>query len=79
VRPHELRLSPSDAIGNMLAGVVRSVQWQGDMQNVELDVGGHVLRLTCAPMHAPPAPGASLTLHFSASEATLIPEHTPRG
>ena len=79
VRPHELRLSPADAIGNMLSGIVRGVQWQGDMQNVELDVGGHVLRLACAPMHSPPHPGASLTVHFSASEATLVPEQSLRG
>ncbi|HET7136697.1 MAG TPA: TOBE domain-containing protein, partial [Casimicrobiaceae bacterium] len=76
---HDLRLSPCDSIGNVLGGVVKSVQWQGDMQNVELDVAGHALRLTCAPMHAPPAPGAPLAIHFSASEATLIPEHTLRG
>jgi 2-aminoethylphosphonate transport system ATP-binding protein len=79
VRPHELRLSPSDTIGNMLSGVVRSVQWQGDMQNVELDVAGHLLRVACPPMHAPPDPGTSLAVHFSASEATLIPEQTLRG
>jgi 2-aminoethylphosphonate transport system ATP-binding protein len=79
VRPHELRLSPPDAIGNMLSGIVRGVQWQGDMQSVELDVGGHLLRLACAPMHSPPDLGASLTVHFSASEATLVPEHSLRG
>ena len=79
VRPHELRLSPVDTIGNMLSGTVRAVQWQGDMQNVELDVAGHVLRLACAPMHAPPHPGAALTVHFSASEATLVPEQSLRG
>jgi 2-aminoethylphosphonate transport system ATP-binding protein len=79
VRPHEVRLAPGDAIGNALAGVVRSVVWQGDMQNVALDVGGHAVRLACAPMHALPQPGATLTVHFSAAEATLIPEQHLRG
>jgi 2-aminoethylphosphonate transport system ATP-binding protein len=49
------------------------------MQNVELDIAGHVLRLTCPPMHEPPEPGASLTVHFSASQATLVPETTTSG
>jgi len=79
VRPHDLRLHPAEEAGNRLTGTVRAVQWQGDMQNVELDVAGHVLRLTCAPMHEPPAPGASLTVHFSAAEATFVPEMQPGG
>ncbi len=40
VRPHDLRLHSADAAGNVLTATVRSVQWQGDMQNVELDVDG---------------------------------------
>jgi 2-aminoethylphosphonate transport system ATP-binding protein len=74
VRPHDLRLDSGETTGNMLTAIVRSVQWQGDMQNVELDAAGHVLRVTCTPMHAPPEPGAALTLHFNAAHATLIPE-----
>ncbi|HEV8501092.1 MAG TPA: ABC transporter ATP-binding protein [Casimicrobiaceae bacterium] len=74
VRPHDIGLSPARDGDNVLRGTVRSVLWQGDLQSVELDVGGHVLRLTCAPMHEVPAPGASLDLHFSAVEATLVPE-----
>jgi 2-aminoethylphosphonate transport system ATP-binding protein len=79
VRPHDLFLAPPDASSNSLAASVRSVQWQGDMQNVELDVAGHVVRLACAPMNAPPAPGAPLTIHFSAVQATLVPETLARG
>jgi len=74
VRPHDLHLHASAAMNNALTATVRSVQWQGDMQNVELDAAGHVLRLSCAPMHDPPATGASLTVHFSAAEATLVAE-----
>jgi 2-aminoethylphosphonate transport system ATP-binding protein len=79
VRPHDLHLQPTDATGNALVATVRSVQWQGDMQNVELDVAGHVMRLSCAPMHEPPRPGASLTVHFGATQATLVAETNVRG
>ena len=79
VRPHDLRLAPAGADGNTLSAVVRAVQWQGEMQTVELDVGGHALRISCAPMHEPPVAGASMDVHFSAAEATLVPEATPGG
>ena len=65
--------------GNALSGTVRSVVWQGDLQSVELDVDGHVLRMSCAPMHEPPPTGASLRVHFSATQATLVPETLVRG
>jgi 2-aminoethylphosphonate transport system ATP-binding protein len=76
VRPHDLHLAPVDGAANALNGTVRSVQWQGDMQSVELDVAGHVLRVACAPMHEPPTAGAPLRVHFSATQATLVPEAT---
>ena len=79
VRPHDLHMRPADTTGNVLCATVNSVQWQGDMQNVELSVAGHMLRLTCPPMHEPPAPGATLTLQFSADEATLVPEAASGG
>jgi 2-aminoethylphosphonate transport system ATP-binding protein len=79
VRPHDLRLHAADAMVNALTAIVRAVQWQGDMQNVELDVAGHVLRLTSPPMHEPPAPGATVIVHFSGAHATLIPETSARG
>jgi 2-aminoethylphosphonate transport system ATP-binding protein len=79
VRPHDLSLTPHDPAGNALPATVKSVQWQGDMQNVELDVGGHVMRLACAPMDTPPSPGAALTVHFSALQATLVPETQGHG
>jgi 2-aminoethylphosphonate transport system ATP-binding protein len=79
IRPHDLRLHAADAMVNALTAIVRAVQWQGDMQNVELDVAGHVLRLTSPPMHEPPAPGATVIVHFSGAHATLIPETSARG
>ena len=79
VRPHDVSLGAPGEGANALSATVRSVQWQGDMQNVELDVAGHVLRLSCPPMHEPPPPGAALTVHFSATQATLVPETMTRG
>ncbi len=74
VRPHDLRLHPGEGSGNALTAVVKSVQWQGDAQCVELDAMGHPLRLTCAPMDEPPRLGAALTVHFSSMQATLVAE-----
>ncbi|HXU50726.1 MAG TPA: ABC transporter ATP-binding protein [Casimicrobiaceae bacterium] len=79
VRPHDIRLGAAAAGDNALSGTVKSVLWQGDLQSVELDVAGHALRLTCAPMHDVPEPGAALALSFSAVEATLVPESAARG
>jgi 2-aminoethylphosphonate transport system ATP-binding protein len=79
VRPHDIRLGAAAAGDNALSGTVKSVLWQGDLQSVELDVAGHALRLTCAPMHDVPEPGAALALSFSAVEATLVPESASRG
>ena len=79
IRPHELRLQRADAADNALAATVQSVQWQGDMQNVELDIGGHVTRLACAPMQRPPAPGSTLTVHFGPTDATLVAQSSTVG
>jgi 2-aminoethylphosphonate transport system ATP-binding protein len=79
VRPHDIRLGAAAGGDNALSGTVKSVLWQGDLQSVELDVAGHALRLTCAPMHDVPEPGAELALSFSAVEATLVPESAARG
>jgi 2-aminoethylphosphonate transport system ATP-binding protein len=79
VRPHDIRLGAAAGGDNALSGTVKSVLWQGDLQSVELDVAGHALRLTCAPMHDVPEPGAALALSFSAVEATLVPESAARG
>ncbi len=79
VRPHDIRLGAAAGGDNALSGTVKSVLWQGDLQSVELDVAGHALRLTCAPMHDVPEPGAALALSFSAVEATLVPESASRG
>jgi 2-aminoethylphosphonate transport system ATP-binding protein len=73
VRPHALTLTRSDVTDNAVAGTVRTVQWQGDLHNIELDVMGSPLRMVCTPLRDPPQPGSPVTLHFPPDEATLIP------
>jgi 2-aminoethylphosphonate transport system ATP-binding protein len=74
VRPHDIRLQPGEAATARLAGIVQGVQWQGEMHSIALEVDGHPLRLTCAPLKDPPEPGATLALYFSPEDATLVPE-----
>jgi 2-aminoethylphosphonate transport system ATP-binding protein len=78
-RPHDIRLDPPLGNGNMLAGRVRSVQWQGDSHNVTLDVAGQEVRMTSVPMPQPPEPGALLHVHFDSTDVTLVPEDGQHG
>jgi len=73
VRPHAVTLTRNDVSDNALAGIVRAVQWQGDLHNIELEVMGSPLRMVCTPLRDPPQPGSPVTLHFPPDEATLIP------
>ncbi len=73
VRPYALSLIRGDDADNSLPGIVRSVQWQGDRDSLELDVGGTVVHLTCPPLRQPLAPGAAATAHFRPDDAILIP------
>ena len=73
VRPHALRLAPSPDAVNSLPATVQSLQWQGDLHAIELEAAGNPVRLVCLPLRTPPAPGTTVTLHFSAEEAVLIP------
>jgi 2-aminoethylphosphonate transport system ATP-binding protein len=79
VRPHDFKLRKSEHDINMLTGVVQSVQWQGDVHNITLEVAEHVLRLTSTPMSSPPEPGATLTVHFDPADVTLVPEDSIHG
>ena len=74
VRPHDLRLRQGEGGHNALAGIVESVQWQGEANSIVLDVEGHRLRLTCAPLGEPPEPGTPLALAFDPHVVTLVPE-----
>ncbi|OCI93935.1 2-aminoethylphosphonate ABC transport system ATP-binding subunit PhnT [Rhizobium sp. AC27/96] len=78
-RPHDFRLDASEGESNRLTGVVRSVQWQGDTHNVTLEVAGQEVRMSSAPMSAPPSLGSMLTLHLNSADVTLVPEDGRNG
>ncbi len=73
IRPHDMTLLPAAPGQNSLTGLVREVRWKGDLHDMTLEVEGHRLRLTCAPLRDPPAPDATLNLHFAPEDGTLIP------
>ncbi|MBS0321116.1 MAG: ABC transporter ATP-binding protein [Proteobacteria bacterium] len=73
VRPHDVHVEPHADTDNTLVAVVRSIQWQGDTQSVELALGEHVLRLACPPRLTLPGIGDPLPLHFRGTQATLVP------
>jgi len=78
-RPHDFRLDAPQEESNRLSGVVRSVQWQGDTHNVTLEVAGQQVRMSSAPMSAPPSLGSMLTLHLNSYDVTLVPEDGRNG
>ena len=73
VRPHALSFRREER-ENSLAGTVRDIVWQGEMQTVEIEVAGALLRATGTPTREPPLPGTTVTVHFFIDDATLIPE-----
>ncbi len=73
VSPHPVPGQP----GCTLVGTVRDLVWQGDQQSIDLDVDGTLLRMVSLPMRQTPAPGDSMTVHFAAEDATLIPYEPP--
>ncbi|MGH7211740.1 MAG: ABC transporter ATP-binding protein, partial [Acetobacteraceae bacterium] len=73
IRPHDINLGGSET-DNEIAGVVQSVQWQGELHSVVLDAEGSTLRLTSTPLRAPPEPGSWCTVRFAAEDAMLIAE-----
>jgi len=79
VRPHDLFLAPREPGANSLSASVREVRWKGDLHDIVLEAEGQTLRLTSAPLRAPPEPGARLTVHFSPADATLIIPERPHG
>jgi 2-aminoethylphosphonate transport system ATP-binding protein len=74
IRPHGIGMQPTGRSGNDLVGIVRGVQWQGDLHSITLEAHGIPIRLTCPPLRKPPRLGAQLDLYFAAEDATLIPE-----
>ena len=78
IRPHGVALRPTGEPCNDLVGIVRAVQWQGDLHSIELEAQGAPIRLICTPLHEAPQVGERLPIHFAAEDATLIPEEAPR-
>ena len=74
IRPHGMAMQPTSRPSNDLVGVVRTVQWTGDLHSIALEADGAPFRLVCTPMREPPHTGAKLQVHFSAEDATLIPD-----
>jgi 2-aminoethylphosphonate transport system ATP-binding protein len=79
VRPHDFRFSRAATDPNSISGTVLSVQWQGDVHNITFDAGGETVRMTSAPMAAPPRIGETIAVHFDAAEVTLVPEDAGHG
>jgi 2-aminoethylphosphonate transport system ATP-binding protein len=79
IRPHDFRFSRSAAEPNSISGTVLSVQWQGDVHNITLNAGGETVRMTSAPMAAPPRIGETISVHFNPAEVTLVPEDASHG
>ena len=79
VRPHDFRFSHAAGEPNSIFGTVLSVQWQGDVQNITLNIGGEEVRMTSAPMANPPRIGETISVHFDPAEVTLIPEDAGHG
>jgi 2-aminoethylphosphonate transport system ATP-binding protein len=79
MRPHDLHFEPRSQDANRVTGIVRSVQWLGELHDVVLDVGGETVRLTRAPLARPPEPGTALSVHFDAADVTLVPEGEVHG
>jgi 2-aminoethylphosphonate transport system ATP-binding protein len=79
IRPHDFRFSRAAEEPNSISGTVLSVQWQGDVQNITLNIGGEEARMTSAPMANPPRIGETIAVHFNPAEVTLVPEDAGRG
>jgi 2-aminoethylphosphonate transport system ATP-binding protein len=74
VRPHDFRFTGDASCLNTLTGFVRSVQWQGDVHNITLEIGGEMVRMTSTPMASPPELGQPISVSFDPAAVTLVPE-----
>ena len=79
IRPHDFKLEKTDRTTNTMRGRVLSVQWQGDVHNVTVDIDGVEVRLSSAPIKEPPATGDRIEIHFDPSDVTLVPEDGRHG
>ncbi|MFE2294381.1 ABC transporter ATP-binding protein [Streptomyces sp. NPDC059452] len=73
VRPHLVGLGAGP---NALTGTVTEVQWRGSTHRVHADVDGHRLMADLRELREPPGLGETVTLHFAAEDAVLLPANT---
>ncbi len=74
VRPHAVLLGQAAPGHNSLTARVAEVRWKGELHDIGLEIEGHRLRLTAAPLSAPPEAGASVGIHFAPEDGTLVPD-----
>jgi 2-aminoethylphosphonate transport system ATP-binding protein len=79
VRPHDLVPDDGSAPGNVVAGSVQSVLWQGDAHAITIATGGSELRLAAPPFIEPPRLGSTLKVRFEAGDAVLVTDGGPNG
>ncbi|MQY32243.1 putative 2-aminoethylphosphonate import ATP-binding protein PhnT [Streptomyces sp. RB17] len=70
VRPHVIGLGQGP---NQLVGVVREIQWRGATHRLYVEVDGHSVMADVRELKDPPRHGESVSLHFSAEDAVLLP------
>ncbi|GGU73466.1 ABC transporter ATP-binding protein [Streptomyces filipinensis] len=70
VRPHLVGLGAGP---NQLVGVVREIQWRGATHRLYVEVDGHAVMADLRELRDPPAHGESVSLHFAAEDAVLLP------
>jgi 2-aminoethylphosphonate transport system ATP-binding protein len=79
IRPHDLVLDDGEAGGNVVAGIVRSVLWQGEAHAITIGTGDSELRLACPPFREPPQIGSTLKVRFEAADAVIVADGAENG
>ncbi|WP_432102329.1 ABC transporter ATP-binding protein [Streptomyces sp. bgisy091] len=70
VRPHLVGLGAGP---NALTGTVTEIQWRGSTHRLHVDTGGHRLMADVRELRDAPSLGDTVTLHFAAEDAVLLP------
>ncbi|MEU7412676.1 ABC transporter ATP-binding protein [Streptomyces sp. NPDC042638] len=76
VRPHLVGLGEGP---NRLTGTVTEIQWRGATHRLYVEVGGHPVMADVRELKDPPAHGATVSLHFAAEDAVLLPAGVSHG
>ncbi|MFF3259384.1 ABC transporter ATP-binding protein [Streptomyces sp. NPDC002932] len=70
VRPHLVGLGAGP---NALTGTISEVQWRGSTHRLYVDIDGHRVKADVRELRETPALGNTVTLHFAAADAVLLP------